>query len=343
MKNLLVILVAFLLFPFFSCNNSKKADSSEDNNKDPLAEQFKIAVYDSLVLTMVEPDAPFEILAKGFWWSEGPVWVDDLKAVLFSDVPANKIYRWSEQDSLGVYLASAGHSGPENKDSGLGSNGLLLDPQNRLIVCQHGDRRIARMEADLNDPQADFTTLAGSYGGKQFNSPNDLTIDQAGNVYFTDPPYGRPGNETGEIGINGVYKVSPDGVVSLLLDSLSMPNGIALSPDENTVYINQSNPDNPVLYRYAIAADGSLENGKVLFDFLALSENAEGLPDGLKVHQSGNIFATGPGGVHIISPDGKHLGLIHTLKATSNCAFDTEQKYLYMTTSDVLIRVRIRD
>lgn len=342
MQNRPLFFLAFLLVLFISCNNNKKADSSENMNNDPFTEQLKIEVYDSIALTMVDPEAPIEILAKGFWWSEGPVWVEALQAVLFSDVPANKIFKWSEKDSISIYLESAGHSGSENKNSDRGSNGLMLDLENQLLLCQHGDRRIARMNADLQDPQAQFTSIAGTYEGMQFNSPNDFAMDRAGNIYFTDPPYGQPDNKTGEIGINGVFKVSPDKAVSLLVDSLTMPNGIALSPDEKTLYINQSDPDHPVLYSYAIAADGSLVNGKILFDFLPLAKNADGLPDGLKIHKSGNIFATGPGGVSIISPEGKHLGLIKTVKATSNCAFDTDQKYLYMTTTDLLIRVRLK-
>jgi gluconolactonase len=342
MKNRQAFFIAFFLFSVVSCKNNPKADSAENGAIDPFMEQLKIEIYDSIALTIIDPDAPFEILAKGFWWSEGPLWIDELQAVIFSDVPANKIYKWSEKDSLSIYLESAGHSGKENKDSDKGPNGLILDMENILVICQHGDRRIARMDAGLKNPQAQFITIADTYEGKQFNSPNDLAMDRAGNIYFTDPPYGQTGNKTGEIGINGVFKVSPDKEVTLLVDSLRWPNGIALSLDQQTLYINQSDPENPVLYSYEIAADGSLENGKILFNFLALAENAMGLPDGLKIHKSGNIFATGPGGVHIISPEGKHLAAILTGKATANCAFDTDQKYLYMTTTDMLIRVKLK-
>jgi gluconolactonase len=337
-----VLYIAFLLFLLVSCKNNPKADSAESNAIDPVLEQFKIETYDELALTIIDPNATFEILAKGFWWSEGPLWVDELQAVLFSDVPANKIYKWSEKDSLSIFLESAGHSGKENKNSDRGSNGLILDLEKKLVICQHGDRRVARMDADLTNPQAQFITIAGIYEGKKFNSPNDLAMDRTGNIYFTDPPYGQPGNKTDEIGINGVFKVGPDQKVSLLVDSLSWPNGIALSQDGQTLYINQSDPEKPVLYSYEIARDGSLKNGKILFDFLANAKNGNGLPDGLKIHKSGNIFATGPGGVHIISPEGKHLAAIKTGKATSNCAFDTDYKYLYMTTTDLLIRVRLK-
>jgi gluconolactonase len=342
MKNRFFFFIVFSLLFSISCNNINKGNSSEDIDNDPIKEQLKIEVYDSISLTFLDPYASLEILAKGFYWSEGPLWIDELQSVLFSDVPANKIYKWNEKDSLSIYLESAGHSGEVNKNSDKGPNGLILDQQNKLLLCQHGDRRIARMDADLNKPQKQFTTIADNYKGKKFNSPNDLAMDRAGNIYFTDPPYGQPENKTGEIGINGVYKISPDRDVYLLVDSLTMPNGIALSPDEKTLYINQSDPDKPVLYSYDIATDGTLENGKILFDFTILAKQYNGLPDGLKIHKSGNIFATGPGGVHVISPQGAHLAAIKTGKATATCAFDTGQKYLYMTTSDLLMRVRLK-
>lgn len=342
MHKQLVFGIALSLFLCSSCINRDKAGDANEKLNDPLAEQFNIEVYDSSALSIIEPDAVIEVLAEGFRWSEGPLWVDELQVLLFSDVPANKIYRWSEKDGLRVYLESAGHSGVENKDSGFGPNGLILDRQNNLVICQHGDRRIARMEADVKNPQAQFTTIAEAYKGMKFNSPNDLVMDYTGAIYFTDPPYGQPGNKTGEIGMNGVFKVTPDKEVILLVDTLAWPNGIALSLDEKTLYINQSDPKNPVLYSYEIAGDGSLENGKILFDFKPLAKNAGGLPDGLKVHKSGNIFATGPGGVHVISPAGKHLAAIITGKSTANCAFDTHHEYLYTTTTDMLLRVKLK-
>ncbi len=342
MQNRYLFFIAFFLPLFFSCDNSNKAGSSAKNVIDPLTEQLKIEVFDPVALTIVDPDATFEVLAKGFYWSEGPLWIDELQALVFSDVPANKIYKWTEKDSLQIYLESAGHSGEENKSSDKGSNGLMLDLENKLLICQHGDRRIARMDADLHKPNAQFITIVGTYEGKEFNSPNDLTLDREGNIYFTDPPNGRSENKTGDIGINGVFRVNPDKEVSLLVDSLSWPNGIALSPDQKTLYINQSDPKKPVLYSYDITAEGTLENGKILFDFLPFAENANGLPDGLKIHKSGNIFATGPAGVHIISTEGKLLATIKTGKSTANCAFDTDHKYLYMTTTDLLMRVRLK-
>ena len=338
-KQICYSLVATVLF-LVSCTNKPKAKQNIAANA--IAEQFKVSIHDTAALSLIAPDASFEILATGFKWSEGPLWVDSLQAVLFSDVPTNKIYKWSPQDSLSIYLEYAGHTGEGNKDSNRGSNGLLLDSKNNLLLCQHGDRRIARLNAALSQPKPQFITLADAYDNKPFNSPNDLDIDRDGNIYFTDPPYGQPGTKTAEIGINGVFKVAPSGAVTMLIDSLNRPNGIALSLNQKTLYVNQSDKEKPFLYRYEISADGSLVNGTVLFDFRPFAKQFKGLPDGLKIHKSGNIFATGPGGVHIISPAGKHLATIETGKRSANCAFDSDQKYLYTTTTDMLLRVALK-
>ncbi len=342
MRTQLILYIALLLVFFCSCKNEPKGQSAENKHNGASKEQLGIEIYDSAVLAIIDPHSTFEILAKGFKWSEGPIWVDELQALLFSDVPVNKIYKWSEKDSLSVYLKPAGYTDEEKKNFNKGPNGLILDKDNNLVICQHGDRRIARMDADLNSPQNEFITVAGTWEGKKFNSPNDLVMDSAGNIYFTDPPYGRPNRETGAIGINGVYKISTDKEVMLLIDSLKRPNGIGLSLDQKTLYINHSHSENPVIYSYDIATNESLENGKVLFDFKKLAKNAAGSPDGLKVHKSGNIFTTGPGGVHILSPEGKHLALLKTGKATANVAFNSDQKYLYTTTSNLLMRIKLQ-
>lgn len=342
MKISAILISAITTFFMISCTFSTGNPAQEQKTNDPSTELFAVEIYDSSALEIISPDAGIELLAKGFLWSEGPLWIDELKSLIFSDVPANKIYIWNEKDSLSVYLESSGHSSAENINSGEGSNGLMLDKNNHLLLCQHGDRRIARMNAPVNDPQTVFITIADNFGNKMFNSPNDFVADQNGNIYFTDPPYGRPENKTGEIGFNGVFKVNTEQEVTLLTDSLKWPNGIALSLDEKTLYINQSDRNNPVLYSYEINGDGTLENGIILFDFAAIAQSYKDLPDGLKVHKSGNIFATGPGGVHIISPYGRHLAAVKTGKATANCAFDTDQEYLYMTTTDMLLRVKLR-
>lgn len=342
MNKIIVFSQLIALCCLVACTATTKPDTTENTQEKTASQEFYVTIFDTAALSLIDQNAAFEVLAEGFYWSEGPLWVRSLNALLFSDVPANKIYKWSENDSLEVYLESAGHSGVENIASGKGPNGLLLDLENNLIICQHGDRRIARMDAALDDPKAQFVSLAASFMGKDFNSPNDLTMDSSGNIYFTDPPYGRDNNETGDIGFNGVYKLDPELKLTLLLDSLSWPNGIALSLDQQSLYINQSDPEKPYLYRYHIASDGSLDQGKILFDFSLVASNGKGLPDGLKVHKSGNIFATGPGGVHVISPEGKLLASINTGKASANCAFDTDYNYLYMTTTNRLMRIALR-
>jgi gluconolactonase len=323
-----------------SCINKPK--TQENKNVNSIAEQFNVSIHDKAAQSLIDPNASFEILATGLKWSEGPLWVPELQAILFSDVPTNKIYKWSEQDSLSVYLEYSGHTGEENKESNRGSNGLLLNAENQLLLCQHGDRRIARLNTELSQAKPQFVTLADSYENKRYNSPNDLDVDREGNIYFTDPPYGQPGTKTAEIGINGVFKVAPNGKVTMLIDSLNRPNGIALSLNQKKLYVNQSDKEKPFLYSYEIATDGTLINGDIVFDFRPFAKHAKGLPDGLKIHKSGNIFATGPGGVYIISPAGKHLATIETGKRTANCAFDSEQKYLYTTTTDMLLRVELK-
>jgi gluconolactonase len=338
-----------LMVVFIACNNESTDENSNDTTGVDIKvekieispDELSIAVNDAENASFIDASAKIEVLATGFSWSEGPVWVDQLNAVLFSDVPNNVIYKWSEQDSLSVYLKAAGHTGEGNEKSNAGPNGLLLDPEGDLLVCQHGDRQIGLMSSGLVNPQNSFVSIAAKYQGKKYNSPNDLVLDSKGNLYFTDPPYGQPDNKTAEIGINGVYRVKTNGDVTLLVDTLKWPNGIALSQDEKTVYINNSDPDFPVMYSYQFDEKGKLTDGKVFFNFTEIIKEKPGSPDGLKLHKSGNLFAAGPGGVTVISPEGKLLASINTGRPTANCAFDTEQNYLYMTAQEALMRVKL--
>jgi gluconolactonase len=340
LKQTLKLLMGLVVLCMLSkCAPKDSEQKSNFSSTDLQDAQMRIEVFDTSALTLLDPNSGIEILGEGFLWSEGPLWVDTLKALLFSDVPVNTIFQWKEEEGVSVYLESSGHSGPENTTSGFGSNGLLLDHQGHLVVCQHGDRRVARMDAPLVAPTSEWKSLADTIKGVPFNSPNDLDMDSLGRLYFTDPPYGRPEQKTGEIGYNGVFMRDTTGEVTTLLDSLSKPNGIALSPDEKWLYINQSDPFAPQLYRYEIKEDGSLNNGGLFFDFTAASKKHIGSADGLKVHSSGIVFATGPGGVHLIDPNGKHLAIIQTGKATSNCAFDRNERHLYMTSTDRILRL----
>lgn len=287
---------------------------------------------------LVPRDAVIEVLAEGFRWSEGPVWDRAAGRVLFSDVPNNVVHAWSEKGGLSSFLKPSGYTGPEGGGGREpGANGLAFDVKGRLVLCQHGDRRLSRLE------DGRFVTLAGRFEGKRFNSPNDLVIAADGSIYFTDPPYGLtktfddPGRE---IGWNGVYRLAPDGRVSVLVKDLRAPNGIGLSPDGRILYVGQSDPSRPVVMAYDLAKDGAVSNGRIFFDTMPLRKNGPGGPDGLKVDRGGNVFTTGPGGVVVVSPKGEYLGTIVTGVPTANCAFGDDGSTLYLTANDKLCRVR---
>jgi gluconolactonase len=288
----------------------------------------------------VPKDALIEVLASGFEWAEGPVWVKRDGAVLFSDIPRNRVNRWKQGEGLSTYLEPAGFTGPGAYGSERGSNGLTLDGQGNLISCEHGDRRVSRLT-----PGGGKRTVADNYKGKRFNSPNDVAVHSSGAIYFTDPPYGLPkgfDDERRELDFCGVYRVTPDGTVTLLCDTMTRPNGICFSPDEKRLYVAQSDPQAPIWKVFNVQADGTLDAGKTFFDGTKLfKERKKGLPDGLKVDTQGNVFATGPGGVLVIAADGTHLGTILTGQATANCGFGDDGKSLYMTADSHLCRVKL--
>lgn len=305
-----------------------------------------IEVLHSDLSKMIAEDAKIEILAEGFTWSEGPVWVEELNSLLFSDVPENRIWRWSEKDSLQLYLEPSGYLGEGKLPEG-GSNGLILNAKGQLVLCQHGERQVAQLDAPLNAPKAQFKTLANTYEGKRFNSPNDLVFDSKENIYFTDPPYGLPKqmeDPNKEIPFQGVYRRNVDGSVDLLTDELTRPNGIELSPDEKTLYVAVSDPNGAHYMAYDIHADGTLTNTRMLQDATAFVNEAgmKGLPDGLVVHSNGTLFATGPGGVWVMNAEGKVLGRILTTQATANCTLSPDEKTLYMTADAYLLRLRLQ-
>ena len=288
---------------------------------------------------LVPRDAVIEVLAEGFRWSEGPVWDRDGGRLLFSDVPSNVVHAWSEKAGLSTFLKPSGYTGPEGGGGREpGANGLAFDAKGRLVLCQHGDRRISRLEGGR------FVPLVECFEGKRFNSPNDLVVGADGALYFTDPPYGLtktfedPGRE---IGWNGVYRLAPDGRVSVLVKDLKAPNGIGLSPDGRTLYVGQSDGARPVVMAYELAKNGTVSNGRVFFDTTPLRKNGPGAPDGLKVDRDGNVFTTGPGGVVVLSPRGEYLGTIVTGVPTANCGFgDDDGSTLYITANNTLCRVR---
>jgi gluconolactonase len=291
--------------------------------------------FDSLMPT----DAQIEVLGSGIQWAEGPVWVPrDGGFLLFSDVRAGRIMKWKEGEGLSVFLTPSGYTGAAHYSVEPGSNGLVLDPQGRLVCCEHGDRRISVMDWDGGK-----VTLADHYQGKRFNSPNDAVYDSSGALYFTDPPYGLPQQENDphrEIDFCGVYRVAPDGTVTLVTDEMTRPNGIGISPDEKTLYVAQSDGAAPIIRAFDLQPDGSVTNSRVFYDASADSKRLRGMPDGMTIDAAGNLFATGPGGVLVISPEGELLGRLATGVPTANCTWGDDGSTLYITANTQLCRVR---
>ena len=303
----------------------------------------EIERLDSDMGLFVSKESKIEVLASGFSWAEGPVWVPKLNGVLFTDVPKNKAYLWTERQGLSVFLDPSGMTNHAPHSSNEGANGLVLDSNGALVLCQHGDRRVARLSDDWQLDPPSYETVIDHFEGKWLNSPNDLVFSKNGDLFFTDPPYGLNQQDDDilkELDFNGIFKWSKNEGIVLLNKTLSRPNGIAFSRDEKTVYIGNSDRGNLIIAAFDYI-DGALKNKRVFFDSKNILRKGPGSFDGLKVHSSGTIFATGPGGVLVIGPEGKHLGTIRPGKATANCAFDAAEDYLYLTSTDVLARIKL--
>lgn len=322
----MVINLIILFLSFFQINQEKHLGSIERISSD--------------INKLIDLDSKIEILAEGFDWSEGPVWSKKLNSILFSDVPNNVIYKWNEKEGLSIFSKSIGYSGKVPNLKKAGTNGLTIDSEGNLIICMHGDRMIAKME-NLNTEK--LSSIIRSYNNNILNSPNDLVYDSYGNLFFTDPPYGLlegDNDKLKEIPFNGVYKLSPNGDIQLLIKNLTRPNGISISNDEKILYVANSDNNNPIIMKYELSING-IKNPEVFFDGKELAKNDIGLFDGLKVHPTGIVFATGPGGVLIIKENGDHIGTIRTEVRTANCAFDDKFEYLYMTSDMFLTRIKI--
>jgi gluconolactonase len=344
------LIAAFPYLCLFACNGQQQnnTDGEPTISNMHATEAYPltgtIQRFDSAINRIIDPDAKIEIVAEGFKWSEGPLLVPQINTVLFSDVPENTIYSWNEKQGLNKWLTPSGYTGEGQYSREGGSNGLLLDAEGRLVLCQHGDRRMARLLAPLHAPAPKFETIADTYQGKRFNSPNDAAYDASGNLYFTDPPYGLPGNrnELGkELDFQGVYKVKPDGTVILLVDSLTRPNGIAVFPGGKSLLIANSDPQRVFWYIYDLNGDG-LSNGRIFYEANGLPAEYKGLPDGLKIDANSHVFASGPGGIYIFDAKGKKLGLIKLNDPASNVALSQDEKILYITNNNYLLRVKMR-
>ncbi|NJM50652.1 MAG: SMP-30/gluconolactonase/LRE family protein [Sphingomonadales bacterium] len=304
----------------------------------------KVEQFDPALAEIIDVDTQLSKLADGFWWSEGPVWDRKRSRLYFSDVPQNTVYSWDEKNGLETWLKPSGlpdGADPAPFDSA-GINGMWIMADGSLLAASHGKRAVTRIDIDSKAE----TIISDSYNGKKFNSPNDLIEASDGSIFFTDPPYGLKGQDSSPDKVqsqNGVYRLGKDGKITLVDASLTRPNGVALSPDQKTLYVAQSDPEKQILKSYSLGTDGSIADNGLFFDAQPLAgKEAPGLPDGMCVAKSGHIFATGPGGVLILSAKGKLLGRINPGKACANCCFGDDGQMLYLTASDMLARIPLK-
>lgn len=318
----------------------------------PSEVNVEVIRHDSAMNKIVGRNPKVFKLADGFQFTEGPVWTEE--GLLFSDPNANTIYKYSTDGKLSVFKTPSGYSGADIAEYRQpGSNGITLDPQGRIVINQHGNRRIVRLEKDGTE-----TVLVDRFEGKRLNSPNDLVYRSDGTLFFTDPNFGLPkfgDDPRKELPHTGVYSLRaetrPSGSVAsgtsprndelrLVTTDFTGPNGIALSPDEKYLYVGNWDDNKKTVYRYEVNADGTVKNGKLFFDFTAIE--GEDAIDGVKVDVEGNVYVSAPGGLHIVSPDGKHLGTIITPQHAHNMAWgDEDGKTLYLTARTGLYRIRL--
>jgi len=294
---------------------------------------------------IISSNAKAEIIAEGFDWSEGPLWIAKHKMLLFSDVPKNTVYKWTEERGTEVYLTPSGYTDTAKRGGETGSNGLTLDNNGNLVLCQHGDRRMARMDALINKPAPKFVSIANFYKGKKFNSPNDAVYNNKGELFFTDPPYGLEKNMDDpkkEIAFQGVYKVKTSGEVVLITDTITRPNGIAFLPGEKTLIVANSDGRKPNWYAFDIGPGDAVSNARIFYSAAGYDKTLKGGNDGLKVDKNGNVFATGPGGLWIFNTKGKLIGKLRLNDAASNCALSPDEKTLYITNDMYVLRFKMR-
>lgn len=305
----------------------------------PSEVNVEVVRLDPVIDEIVGPNPKIFKLADGFKFTEGPIWVRDGGYLLFSDPNNNTIYKYKPDGELTVFMEKSGYDGADIAEYGQpGSNGLTVDHEGRLTIDQHGNRRVIRIEKD-----GKVTVLADKYDGKRLNSPNDLVYKSDGSLYITDPPFGLPkfyDDPRKELPYSGVFLLSTDGKLQLVSKELNGPNGIAFSPDEKYLYVGNWDEEKKIVMRYEVNNDGTLSNGKVFFDMT--SAQGEDALDGVKVDQKGNLYVSGPGGLWVISPTGKHLGTIIAPMHPHNMAWgDEDGKTLYLCARSGLYRMKL--
>lgn len=327
------VLMAGAVMGLAGCSREMGAVAAADAAQHITYEQF-----DPAFEAIVDQSDGGRLLGTGYQWSEGPAWDAKRQCLYFTDVPGNRAYRWSEANGIEVFQDPSGIA-PQSKPEGgdLGANGLLIANSGELLICNHGTRAVEAMDFETGKRRV----LTAEFEGKRYNSPNDVIETDDGTIYFTDPPYGLDGlndSPAKEMESNGVYRLSPGGEVTRILDDMSFPNGAVLSPDQSTLYIAQSDPKAPLIRTYDLAGH---KRAQVWFDASPYMEGHAGLPDGMAVSRAGHIFLAGPGGVLVIDPTGTCLGRIGTGRATANCAIGEDGRTLFMTAQDRLVSVRI--
>lgn len=338
------LLLAMSVGVLGACNNGeqKTEQQTEEQQQPVLKTAGTLEKKDPAFDAIISPDAKAEIIAEGMEWSEGPLWLEKTQTLIFSDVPKNIIYKWTAEKGKEVYLAPSGYTDTVERGGEMGSNGLLLDPEGNLVLCQHGNRQMARMNSPVDNPKPDFITLAAKYKGKRFSSPNDAAYSSAGDLYFTDPPYGLNKPTDKEQPYNGVYRLSKNGEVTLLVDSISRPNGIGFFPGEKRLLVASSDENFPNWYVFDVEG-GGIKNGRIFYSAVGHDVSWKGLPDGFKIDKNGNVFATGPGGVYVFNSEGKVLGMLRLPEATSNIALSPDEKTIYITNDMQVLKMKMRD
>jgi gluconolactonase len=364
MKYKIVLLMSLFVFSSVALDISTDKEISKSSEFImPTADKTLgyIEILDEKALNFINTDSQISVRGEGFAWTEGPVWVEDGHYLLFTDTPKNLIRKYDVKNGTRVYLKNSGFAKPSDK--GPGANGLLLNNQGKLVLMQTGDRQVALMNAPLENPKASYLPLATNFKGMRLNGTNDGVFHSDGSLYFTDPKIALDATFDNE-GIlqtkksslkkltprvqqtpfAGVYRLDTKGNLKLLDKTVTVPNGIGLSPDEKTLYVAVSDKKSAIWLTYDVEPNGSTTNKRLFYDATSLvNQNGEqGLPDGMAVHSSGVIFATGPGGVWVFDPKGKVLAKIRTGQNTSNCTLTFDESYLFITADDFLLSVPIK-